>query len=56
MNKLKLWVFVTTSIMASLSSFTLPLRAGENINDFALFVTIYKFFFYISLFIINIFR
>jgi hypothetical protein len=31
--------------MASLSSFIFPLRAGENINDFALFVKVYNFFF-----------
>jgi len=43
MNKLKLWVFVTTSILASLSSFILPVRAGENISDFALCARVYIF-------------
>jgi hypothetical protein len=54
MNKLQLWVFVTTSILASLASFILPFRAGENSSDFAACTRVYIFC--ISLFIINIFR
>ena len=49
MNKLKLWVFVTTPILASLSSFILPFRAGENISDFAPCARVYTFFAYLYL-------
>jgi hypothetical protein len=48
MNTLKLRVFVTTSIMASLSSFSLPYWAGENVSEFAFCATVA---FYLLLFI-----